>query len=78
MGAEYYFRYAQALKSLEEYDKADSLMMEFANRASEDKRAALYQEEKGPFDKMSIDSGKYSLDTVPKYYSVYSEFAPSF
>lgn len=78
VGAEYYFRYAQALKSLEEYDKADSLMMEFANRASEDKRAAIYQEDNGPFDKMSVDSGKYSLDTVPKYYSVYSEFAPSF
>ncbi|MBB1141031.1 flagellar motor protein MotB, partial [Myroides sp. WP-1] len=40
--SEYYYRYAQTLKSVENYDKSKELMDQFAAMEKEDSRAELY------------------------------------
>ncbi|PCJ90743.1 MAG: flagellar motor protein MotB [Flavobacteriaceae bacterium] len=70
---EYYFRYAQTLKSLEEYELSDTLMAKFIEMTSGsvEKTVADYMED------IEKNSGRYDIESF-QYNSVYSEFAPSF
>jgi len=73
---EYYFRYAQALKASEEYEKSDAYMAKFYEK-SPDSRAKLYAENKDYLKDIEINSGKYTV-TPTDINSEFSDFGPAF
>ena len=75
--ADYYFRYAQTLRSLGEYDKADDLMKKFSEMTSSDARAILFNADRNYRQEIKENSGRYTIGPF-EYNSVYSEFAPTF
>ena len=74
---EYYFRYAQTLKTLGNYQEADKMMSKFSDATTDDNRARVFKEEKDYLDDIEKNSGRYSLNAFA-YNSNYSDFAPSF
>ena len=74
---EYYFRYAQTLKSLGDYENSNAIMSKFIESTSDDKRATAYKDEKDYLEDIKKNSGRYDLESF-EYNSPYSDFAPSF
>ncbi|MEM8508993.1 MAG: OmpA family protein [Bacteroidota bacterium] len=72
---DYYFRYAQTLKTLGEYKAANAAMARFAELADNSRIDEAYAEDY--LDKIEENSGRYSLEPFP-YNSRLSDFAPSF
>lgn len=77
VGPEYYFRYAQTLKTLGDYDGANTIMVKFTEVTTNDLRAAVYSEEKNYLEEIKENSGRYNIAQF-QYNSPYSDFAPSF
>ena len=77
-GPEYYFRYAQALKSLGDYENADIALARFSEMTnSEDARALRYKAKLNYMDEIAANSGRFDLKDFP-YNSKYADFAPAF
>lgn len=76
-GPEYYFRYAQTLKTLGEYEESREVMSTFVDLTTNDNRAAVYKDEKDFLEDIQNNSGRYDVGPF-EYNSSYSEFAPSF
>lgn len=74
---EYYFRYAQTLKSLGDYENSNAAMAKFTEITTEDVRAKAFEGEKNYLEDIKKNSGRYELTPFP-YNSPYSDFAPSF
>ena len=74
---EYYFRYAQTLKSLGDYNNSNVVMTLFTNSTTNDIRATVYRGEKDYIAEIKKNSGHFKLESF-EYNSPYSEFAPSF
>lgn len=74
--AEYYFRYAQALKAEGNYEKSNQYMELFAQK-SNDSRAKLYQENKDYLTDINAVSGKYTMDKTDVNSEFY-DYGPSF
>ncbi|RAJ06217.1 OmpA family protein [Arenibacter echinorum] len=77
IGPEYYFRYAQTLRSLGEYDLSKDVMAEFSQITSADVRANLYMAERDYLAEIEKNSGRYEIGKFA-FNSRYSDFAPSF
>jgi len=75
--ADYYFRYAQTLRSLGEYDAADALMKQFSEMTASDTRAISFNADRNYRQEIKENSGRYTLGSF-EYNSIYSEFAPTF
>ncbi|WP_047247697.1 OmpA family protein [Maribacter thermophilus] len=75
--AEDYFKYAQSLKSLGDYEKASTIMAKFSEITSNDLRASEYKTERDYLAEIKANSGRYELRTF-EYNSPYTEFAPSY
>lgn len=75
--AEDYFKYAQALKSIGEYDTSKSIMNKFIEETKKDGRASAFTEDRDFMSEIEENSGRYTLGSF-EYNSPYSEFAPSF
>ncbi|MBC2839149.1 OmpA family protein [Robiginitalea sp. SC105] len=75
---DYYFRYAQALRSTGKLDRADSIMQRFTEitRASSDARAELFEANRDYRAEIEANSGRYDM-TPFVFNSRYSDFAPS-
>ncbi|KAF2329009.1 OmpA family protein, partial [Flavobacterium daemonense] len=58
---EYYYRYAQSLKAVQNYDKADEMLKEFYKNNGGDKRALLASEEKNYLEVIKKNSGRYTI-----------------
>jgi len=71
--AAYYFRYAQTLRSLGEYDEADVFMTKFRTSAGYDNKDSNRNYRK----EIKENSNRYEIELFP-YNSKYSDFAPSF
>mgnify|MGYP000907970956 FL=1 len=62
---EYYYRYAQVLKSVGKYDEANKLMSQFAElTGNNDTRAILYEENKDYREVIESNSGRLQLHPV--------------
>ena len=74
--AEYYYRYAQSLKSSGETDKADSIMSEFKTKFREDSRTELYRKNENYLDQIKANSGRYEIEDagINSKYSDYGSF----
>ncbi len=74
---EYYFRYAQTLKTLEDYETSKTIMAQFLEVTNDDERASAYTNEKDYLKEIKKNSGRFNVAPF-QYNSPYSEFAPSF
>ncbi len=60
--AEYLYRYAQSLRSIENYKKADEILELFYKKAGNDQRAKLYSNNKDYLQKIKENSNRYSVE----------------
>jgi outer membrane protein OmpA-like peptidoglycan-associated protein/tetratricopeptide (TPR) repeat protein len=74
---EYYYRYAQSLKSIGEYKKADQMMVEFNKRASEDLRGKNFNDKKNYLDIIKANSGRYTIEDAG-INSAFSDYGSTF
>jgi len=74
--AEYYYRYAQSLKSIGQTDKANTLLDEFYIKSKNDTRAKLYKEDVNYLDEIKANSGRYKIEDagINSKYSDYGSF----
>ncbi|WDF57970.1 OmpA family protein [Flavobacterium sp. KACC 22758] len=74
--AEYYYRYAQALKSSGQMDKANKVLNEFNTKYKDDSRGKLYKESTNYLDEIKANSGRYKIEDagINSKYSDYGSF----
>jgi outer membrane protein OmpA-like peptidoglycan-associated protein/tetratricopeptide (TPR) repeat protein len=77
LAPEYYYRYAQSLKAIKEYDKADEMMVKFSQINTNEHRAKLAVEQKDYLAIIKKNSGRYSIENAG-INSEYSDFGSSF
>mgnify|MGYP003665730164 FL=1 len=75
--SEYYYRYAQTLKSVGNYKEADLYMRTFAKVSPEDSRAELYLGKLGELEKLKRSQKKYSVKNL-EMNSPYRDFGTSY
>ncbi|MDM1499538.1 OmpA family protein [Myroides odoratimimus] len=74
IASEYYYRYAQTLRSVEDYAKADQMMETFALLEKEDSRARLFKKNKDNYlHEIEQNSNRYELENL-SINSPYSDF----
>jgi len=73
---EYYYRYAQSLKSTGQIDKANKILSEFNAKFKNDNRGKLYQEDVNYLDQIKANSGRYTIEDagINSKYSDYGSF----
>jgi outer membrane protein OmpA-like peptidoglycan-associated protein len=71
---EYYYRYAQSLKSSGDGAKANKILDEFNAKSNSDKRGKLYKEDTNYLDQIKANSGRYNIENagINSKYSDYS------
>ena len=75
---DYYFRYAQALRSTQAYARADSVMLRFKELTrGADARAENYEADRDYRAEIEANSGRYNIAQF-QFNSPYSDFAPAF
>ena len=75
---EYYYRYAQVLKSVGKYDDADKIMAKFVELTGDkDTRAILFEENKNYQEVIQANSGRFKLNPIALN-TEYSEYGPAF
>ncbi len=75
--AEYYFRYAQSLKSINQYALADEQMEKFNALRMNDSRAEMFSKERAYLKEIEMQSGRYDVEQV-FFNSDLEDFGPSF
>jgi len=75
--ANYYYRYAQSLKSLGSYDESNEWMQKFYEQKTKDQRAINYKEKENYIERIRENSGRYEVKNLT-INSTASDFAPSF
>ncbi|MDY0990520.1 flagellar motor protein MotB, partial [Flavobacterium sp. CFBP9031] len=73
---EYFFRYAQSLKSAGDIAKANRLLEEFNAVSKNDSRGKLYREDANYLDQIKANSGRYQIEDagINSKYSDYGSF----
>lgn len=73
---EYYYRYAQSLKSTGQTDKANQILTEFNAKFKNDNRGKLYKEDVNYLDEIKANSGRYKIEDagINSKYSDYGSF----
>jgi outer membrane protein OmpA-like peptidoglycan-associated protein len=61
---EYYYRYAQSLKSSGDGNKANKILDEFNSKFKNDNRGQLYKEDTNYLDKIKANSGRYNIENA--------------
>lgn len=61
---EYYYRYAQSLKAVKDYTKADQMMAIFEQKSGNDIRAKLASTQKDYLEVIKKNSGRYTLENA--------------
>ncbi|AWH74107.1 flagellar motor protein MotB [Dokdonia sp. Dokd-P16] len=74
---EYYFRYAQSLKSIKKYDKADKMMAVFVQMSGTDTRGEMFEKERDYLKEIEAQSGRYAIEQV-NFNTELQDFSPSF
>lgn len=74
---EYYYRYSQSLKSIEDYATANKMLQQFTAKSGNDKRAQLFENNKNYLEGISFNSGRFNI-TDAGINSEYSDFGSAF
>ena len=75
---EYYFRYAQSLKSVRRYDEADVLMAKFNTFKGYDSRADNYSKQPDYLQIIDFQSGRFTVENAREINTWTADFGPSF
>lgn len=75
---EYYYRYAQSLKSVGEYTKADEYMEKFYQAKGDDHRAKLFLAERNYLEVIEESSGRYAIENAEILNSDLSDYGTTF
>ncbi|PPK92373.1 outer membrane protein OmpA-like peptidoglycan-associated protein [Nonlabens xylanidelens] len=75
---EYFFRYAQSLKSVSRYDEADRLMSKFNSFKGFDVRSKMYSEEPNYLQIIDFQSGRFDVVNTKGINSYTVDFGPAF
>ena len=75
--SEYYYRYAQSLKAIKNYSKADSIMLKFNKIKSNDLRSKLAKSHLDYLEEIKSNSGRYEFENAG-INSKYSDFGSAF
>jgi outer membrane protein OmpA-like peptidoglycan-associated protein/tetratricopeptide (TPR) repeat protein len=62
--SEYYYRYAQSLKSIKDYKKADAMLTKFNEKNGTDNRGKLAVAQKNYLAEIKKNSGRYTLENA--------------
>ncbi|MFP2996749.1 OmpA family protein [Spongiivirga sp. MCCC 1A20706] len=73
---EYLYRYAQTLKSIKKYDKANAYMEKFTLLNANDKRAILFNENPDYLNDIELQSGRYEVTPVA-FNTPNADFSPT-
>ncbi len=71
--SEYYYRYAQTLKSIENYDKSREMMEKFSSLESNDSRVRLFKSNKDYLQEIEKKESTYDIKPI-NINSVYSDY----
>jgi outer membrane protein OmpA-like peptidoglycan-associated protein/tetratricopeptide (TPR) repeat protein len=74
---EYFYRYAQALKSIGDYTKADKMLDEFNKKTNTDSRGILFENNKNYLEQIKLNSGRFEISDL-NINSESSDFGSSF
>lgn len=74
---ECYYRYAQSLKSIKEYEKADEMMAKFNKENGNDLRAKLANTQKNYLEVIKKNSGRYTIENAG-INSKYSDYGSAY
>jgi outer membrane protein OmpA-like peptidoglycan-associated protein/tetratricopeptide (TPR) repeat protein len=74
---EYYFRYAQTLKSIGDYKKSNAMMAQFNELNASDLRAILSKNQSNYLEEIKKNSGRYRIENAG-INSEYSDYGTSF
>ncbi|WP_163410768.1 OmpA family protein [Flavobacterium ajazii] len=74
---EYYYRYAQSLKSTGNTAKANEILDLFYQKSKNDSRAQLYQADKNYLEEINANSGRYKIENA-SVNSTYSDYGTAF
>ena len=77
LSPENYYRYAQSLKGIKEYETADKMMEKFSQINANDRRAKLATEQKDYLALIKKNSGRYAIEDAG-INTEYSDFGSSF
>jgi outer membrane protein OmpA-like peptidoglycan-associated protein len=77
INSEYYYRYAQSLKAIKNYSKADSIMLKFNKIKSNDLRSKLAKSHLDYLEEIKSNSGRYEFGNAG-INSKYSDFGSAF
>lgn len=61
---EYFFKYAQSLKSIQDYNSADNYMDQLLLSRPEDQRANLFDKKRDYLERVEYQSGRYQIDNL--------------
>lgn len=74
---EYYYRYAQSLKAIGDYKKADTILDQFSLKSGQDSRAQLYNKQKNYLEVIKKNPRRYTVENAG-INSEYSDYGTSF
>lgn len=74
---EYYYRYAQCLKAIGDYKKADELMAQFNKNAAEDNRGKIFKDKQNYLEEIKANSGRYKIEDAG-INSKYSDYGSAY
>ena len=70
---EYYYRYAQSLRAIDQNDKANQMMELFNQKSSNDSRAKLFKKNTNYLEAIKANSGRYNVEDAG-INSIYSDY----
>lgn len=72
--AEYYFRFAQSLRAINDYEGADKMMNAFRAVRGDDGRSELFEKNPNYLTNISYRKSKYDVTKIRSINSIYSDF----
>ncbi|MFV8377105.1 OmpA family protein [Flavobacterium sp. LB1P71] len=74
---EYYYRYSQCLKAVDDYSKADKMLELFNKKSGNDQRARLFEKNKDYLAEIKANSGRFNIEDAG-INSEFSDYGSSF
>lgn len=75
--AEFYYRYAQSLRAIKDYAKADAMMEKFNAKSGNDSRGKLFAKNRDYLAEIKKNSGRYTIENAGVN-SEYSDYGPAY
>ncbi|WP_333878494.1 OmpA family protein [Flavobacterium sp.] len=74
---EFFYRYAQTLRAVKDYPKADAMMAKFNEKSGNDSRAKIFSKKRDYLAEIKKNSGRYKIENAG-INSKYSDYGPAY